>query len=194
MAFLQPLSLVEIEVEIRSDKDLHRIKEARLTDIFVKIPADPIKNALALFVAEFLYRTVKEPQTDKHMFLFLHHSILILEHSHQGIANFHLTMLLHMTRFLGFFPNAENVGSSFYFDMLNGIFTSACPTHKHILRPTESAVLYKLMRISYDNMHRFQFSRVERTQILNLMISYYRIHLSEFGEIKSLPILSELFD
>lgn len=194
MAFFQPLSLIEADIEMRPDKELHRIKEVRLTDMLVQIPGNPVKNALALFLAEFLFRTVKEPQTDKHMFLFLHHSILILEHSQQGIANFHLTLLLHMTRFLGFFPNAESIGSAFYFDMMNGVFTSACPVHKHILQPQESAVLYRLMRINYENMHLFHFSRSERIKILDYILAYYRIHLTEFGEIKSLPILSELFD
>lgn len=194
MVFLQPLSLVELEIEICPGQDLHRIKEAKPTEILTSIPTDPVKNALTLFLAEILYRTVKEMQTDKQMYRFLHNSILALEHAGQGTANFHLAMLLHLTRFLGFFPNMENVGPFFYFDMVNGVFTSACPTHKHFLRPAESAVLYRLTRITYANMHIFRFSRTERIQILEHILSYYRIHLSELGEIRSLPILTELFD
>lgn len=194
MVFLQPLSLVELEIEIRPDHELHRIKEAKPAEIFVSIPSDPVKNALTLFLAEVLYRTIKEMQTDKQMYRFLHNSILALENARQSTANFHLAMLLHLTRFLGFFPNAENVGPLFYFDMLNGIFTSTCPLHKHFLRPAQSAALYQLMRITYSNMHIFKFSRTERIQILEYILNYYRIHLPEFGEIKSLPVLTELFD
>jgi DNA repair protein RecO (recombination protein O) len=194
MAYLQPLSLVELEIEMRPDKELHRIKESKPAEILTSISADPVKNALTLFLAEFLFRTIRETQTDRQLYRFLHHSIVVLEQADQGMANFHLALLLHLTRFLGFFPNAESIGSSFYFDMVNGIFTSACPLHHHFLRPAESAVLYRLMRINYENMHLFRFSRNERNQILEYMLSYYRIHLSEFGELKSLPVLTELFD
>ncbi|MBP1640397.1 MAG: hypothetical protein H6Q17_1980 [Bacteroidetes bacterium] len=194
MAFLQPLSLVDLEIEMVPDRELHQIKEARPSQIVSSIQMNPVKNALALFLAEFLYRTLREMQTDKQLFRFLQQSVLVLERSEQGIANFHLVMMLHLTRFLGFFPNTETAGRRFYFDMENGIFTSACPLHKHFLRPTESAVLYQLMRINYENMHLFRFSRAERVDILEYVLAYYRIHLVEIGELKSLAVLTELFD
>ncbi|MTK53142.1 DNA repair protein RecO [Paludibacter sp.] len=194
MAFLQPLTLVDLEIEMLPDRELHQIKEARPYNIITSIQMNPVKNALALFLAEFLYRTLRDSQTDKMLFRFLQESVQILERSEQGVANFHLVMMLHLTRFLGFFPSTENLGLHFYFDMVNGVFTSTCPLHKHFLRPAESAVLYQLMRINYTNMHMFRFSRGERVAILEYMLSYYRIHLSEIGEIKSLPVLMELFD
>ena len=149
---------------------------------------------MALFLAEFLYRTLREMQADRYLFRFLQESVLVLERSEQGVANFHLVLMLHLTRFLGFFPNTETVGLRFYFDMVNGIFTSTIPLHKHFLRPDESAILYQLMRINYENMHKFRFSREERVRIIDYMLTYYRIHLVEIGEIKSLPVLMELFD
>lgn len=194
MAFMQPLSLVELEIEMQADRDLHQIKEARPFQIVNSIQMNPVKNALALFLAEFLYRTLRESPTDKLMFCFLKESVQALERSEQGIANFHLVMLLHLTRFLGFFPNTETIGLHFYFDMVNGVFTSTCPLHKQFLRPDESAVLYQLMRINYENMHKFRFSRRERGVILEHILAYYRIHLTEIGKMKSLPVLMELFD
>jgi len=194
MAFLQPLSLVDMEIEMKPDRELHQIKEIRSYRIVNSIQMNPVKNALALFLSEFLYRTLREMQTDRHLFLFLQESVLVLERSEQGVANFHLVLILHLTRFLGFFPNTEHVGLRFYFDMVNGIFTSAIPLHKQFLRPDESAVLYQLMRINYENMHKFRFSREERVRIIEYMLTYYRIHLVEIGELKSLPVLMELFD
>jgi len=194
MAFLQPLSLVELEVEIQPDKELHRIVEIKPTIIISSVHTHPVKNAVALFLAEFLYRTLRETQTDRALYRFLENSIAILEHTEQGFANFHLVMLVQMTRFFGFYPNMESETQDGYFDMVNGIFSTLRPPHRYFLLPDDSMAFRRLMRINYGNMHKFLFSRVERVAILEHIIAYYRVHLSEFGEIKSLPVLIELFD
>ena len=194
MAFLQPMSLVEMELEMQPDRELHRIIEAKPTVIVSSLHTDPVKSALALIIAEVLYRTLRETQTDRTLYRFLEESILILEHSELSCANFHLVMMLQMTRFFGFYPNLESDERGSYFDMENGVFTTLRPPHRNFLPQSESVAFRQLMRMNYVNMHKFAFSRGERVAILEHIIAYYRIHLAEFGEIKSLPVLIELFD
>ena len=40
---------------------------------------------------------------------------------------------------------------------------------------TPSAI-HQLIRMDYENMHLFRLSRVDRNQIANLILRYYRIH------------------
>lgn len=56
----QPLSLVEFEADIRPRSGLHPIREAKSWQPFQSLPYDPYKSAIALFLAEFLYRALKE--------------------------------------------------------------------------------------------------------------------------------------
>ena len=42
-------------------------------------------------------------------------------------------------------------------------------------------------------MHRFALSQSDRNEIINTMLDYYRIHVYDFPEIKSLEVLRELF-
>jgi DNA repair protein RecO (recombination protein O) len=193
-ALFMPLSVLEIELMRRPGHDLHRLREAKPCYPLHHLMADPVKNALALFLAEVLFRVVRETEPDARLFDFLYRSIHFLENAGEGVGNFHLVFLLHLLGCLGIFPNVEAYHEGAYFDMLNGVFTPRPPLHKHFLDSSESLVFARLFRISYENMSLYAFSRRERVDILHKIIAYYRLHLPEVADIKSLPILQTLFD
>jgi DNA repair protein RecO (recombination protein O) len=193
-ALQEPLSLLELELEILPGRELHRVVESKTHSTITFLAAHPIKSALAFFIAESLYRIFRETQVDRALYEFVEHSVITLNHAEVGFANFHLVFLLQMTRFLGFYPNLESDFPIAFFDMVNGVFTSSKPQHSSFLSPEESKLFHKLMRMDYANMHLFEFSRQERVLILEQILLYYRIHLPEFGSIHSLSVLSELFD
>ena len=70
-----PLSVLDLEVEHLNKREIHRIKEARVCLPLQEILCDPIKNVLALFLSEFLFRVVKETEPDPRLFCFLYDSI-----------------------------------------------------------------------------------------------------------------------
>lgn len=76
---------------------------------------------------------------------------------------------------------------------MNGRYTLSRPNHLHFLNPQQSEYLNTLKRINYNNMHRFALSQSDRNEIINTMLDYYRIHVYDFPEIKSLEVLRELF-
>lgn len=194
-ALFIPLSPLEMEVEHMNKRDLQRIKETRMCFSINDICRRPIKNVLALFLSEILFQVMKEyTEPDKRLFSYLYESIHLLEYTDKGIANFHLVFLLGLPRFLGISPNTESYQTGSYFDMLNGVFTSQVPTHRHYLNKEESAFFSRLLRIRYENMSLYSFSRQDRTRIIQHILEYYRLHLPDFPEIKSLPILQSLFD
>lgn len=194
-SLFQPLALVEIEADIRPNSTLQRIKEAKLFQPFTTLPFHPVKSSIALFLAEFLYRAVREESENAPLFGYLLHSILWLDTCERGVANFHLVFLMRLSRFLGLYPNLDNYVSGSYFDLLNAAFTPLRPLHhSHYLAPEEAARLSTLMRMNYDTMHLFRMTRVERTRCLALLDEYYRLHLPTFPELRSLEVLKELFD
>lgn len=189
-----PLSVLEMEVEHLNKRDLHRIRETKLCFPLAQLSCDPVKNALALFVAEVLFRVVKETEPDPRLFDYLYRSIRLLEGIDKGTANFHLVFLLHLLTYLGVSPNLESYIEGYYFDMQNGVFTDRPPMNRHYLNREESKVFARLFKISYENMSLYAFSRRERVVILDRILSYYRLHLPEIPEIKSVAILQMLFD
>ncbi len=50
-----------------------------------------------------------------------------------------------------------------------------------------------MMRMDYATMHLFQMSHTERNRLLEVALTYYRLHLPDFPELKSLSVLQELY-
>ena len=191
----QPLALIELEADFRAKGTLYRVKEAKSFHPFSTIPFDPYKSSMALFIAEFLYRAIREEAENRPLFAYLEYSIAWLDECKEGYANFHLVFLMRLSRFLGLYPNLEDYHAGDYFDLLNACFTSIRPQlHSSYINPEEAGRLRQLMRMNYDTMHLFGMSRLERTRCLTIMNDYYRLHLPEFPMLKSLEVLRELFD
>lgn len=192
-SLFSPLSILEMEVEHRDSRDIQRIKEAHIALPLYSIPESMSKTAIVFFLSEFMSKVLKEINDNNKLFDFLYQSVYILENADKSIANYHLVFMLNLSYFLGFYPNLEEYSEGNYFDMLNGEFTYKQPLHNHFVNSRDSFALSRLARISYENMHLFKFSQQDRINIINRMLEYYRIHLGEFSEIKSLEVLHELF-
>ena len=87
----QPLSVVEFEADMRPRSGIHPIKEAKAWYVFTSLPYDPYKSAIAMFLAEFLYRALKEETTNVPLFAYLVHSVQWLDVCETSFANFHLS-------------------------------------------------------------------------------------------------------
>lgn len=191
-SFFTPLALLDMEVDHQLSREIQRIREVGWLLQTYSISSDMKKTCMVFFISEFLSRVLKEVNESKLLFDFLYQSVQILEMTDKSVANFHLAFMLKLSRFLGFYPNLEEYSKGQYFDMMNGEFVYMQP-FKHYVNQQESFALARLGRISYENMHKFEFSRQERINIINRMLEYYRLHLSDFPQLKSLDILHELF-
>lgn len=189
----QPLSVVEFEADIRSRSSLHPIKEAKAWYLFQSLPYDPYKSAIGMFLAEFLYRALKEETTNLPLYAYLVHSVQWLDMCRESFANFHLVFLMRLSRFLGLYPNVEGYVAGDYFDLMNACFVPEQPCHGMFVRPPEASHICNLMRMNYDTMRFFPMNRMERNRCLDIINEYYRLHLPDFPELKSLPVLQELF-
>ena len=193
-AHFMPLSIVGMEVKHQKTREIQQIKEVSMCFPLVGIPSHPVKNAIALFLAEILYRILQTTESDPKLFEYLCNSIRYLEILEEGIANFHLVFLMNLSRYLGIFPNTESYVPGVYFDLMNGIFVDRTRDHPHYLNKEESVIFSRLLRMNYENIALYAFSRRERTMIIQHILEYYRLHAIDFPEIKSLAVMQSLFD
>lgn len=190
----QPLSLLEVVYEERSTTRLHRIKEVKMMHPFVTILYNPYKISIAMFLAEFLCRALHEGEENVPLYAYLHHSILWLDESLSSCANFHLVFLMRFSRFVGLYPNLEDYKEGDFFDLMNSCFVALRPLHPFVVHPVEASRLRLLMRMNYETMHLFTMNRMERARCLDVLNEYYRLHIPDFPELRSLQVLKELFD
>jgi len=192
-AILQPLSLVEMDVYHTPGKNIQRLKEMRMEHPFSGIPFDPVKNALALFISEVLFRTLRQTEPDDSLYLFIENSILQLDCTIKGISNFHLVFLLKLTRYLGFEPNQDDAQVN-YFDLMNGVFLKEKPLHTHFTLPEVSSDFIRVLNADYSNMHNLAFTRARRAGLIQSIVEYYQLHIPDFHGLHSLSVLQSLFD
>jgi DNA repair protein RecO (recombination protein O) len=189
----QPLSILEIEFDSRPKVQLQKLADARLASPFSSIPFQPHKLSISLFLAEFLYYALRGEQQNEHLFDYVTNSLLWLDGQQDRFSNFHLVFLMRLSRFLGFYPNLDNYVEGCYFDLRAATFCTVPPLHRDFLQPDEAAKLQLMMRMDYPTMHLFRLSHHERNRLLEVAVTYYRLHLPSFPELKSLPVLQQLF-
>ena len=49
------------------------------------------------------------------------------------------------------------------------------------------------MRMNYESMHLFKMSHDDRNRIVDVLITYYRLHVPDFPELKSLGVMKDLW-
>ncbi|MBQ7426478.1 MAG: DNA repair protein RecO [Prevotella sp.] len=191
--FFQPLSLLEIETDVRPKMQLQKLSDVRLAGPFASIPFHPHKLSMALFLAEFLYYALRSEQRNELLYDYVESSILWLDGQEDRFANFHLVFLMRLSRFLGFYPNLDHYQTGDYFDLRESEFLPAPPLHRDFLYPEEADKVQLMMRMDYPTMHLFRMSHQERNRLLEVTLIYYRLHLPDFPEMKSISVLQELY-
>ncbi len=191
--FFRPLTLLELDYQWRPKASLQHIKDVRIAYPYASLPYQVHKSAIALFLSEFLYCALRREECNPPLFAYLCHSLQWLDRCEERFANFHTVFILRLTRFLGFYPNVEAYHAGDYFDLQNACFVGCRPFHNAWLSPEEARNIPFLMRMNYDTMHLFAFSRAERIRLLAVLNDYYRLHIPDFPELKSPEVLHEVF-
>lgn len=192
-AMLLPLSLLEFETNLLPGRDLYVMRDVHRAHPLSQLYADPVKNAVAMFISELLSHTIHEREQNEALFRYIETAVLLLENMRQGAANFHICFLYHLGAFLGIEPDVESYREGSWFDMQGGTFVSGPSGGGNLLRPGEARVIKLLSRMTFSNLHLFRFNRDERNRMLDTIIAYYRLHNSTIGTLRSPDILKQLF-
>lgn len=192
-SLFQPMAVLLIDWTDRPMSSMQRPKSVQSALPYSTLPYDPCKSAIALFLAEVLTHAVRTEPDHRSIFTYVLRSVEWLDACGGGFANFHLVFMLRLTRFLGFMPNVSEAQPGSYFDLRASTFVSVPPAHPDYLMPADAALVPLLLRMRYDNMRCFRFSGAERSRLLAYINMYYRLHLPDFPELKSLAVLKDLF-
>ena len=192
-AMLMPLSLVDLEAGVRSGRELAVMRELRRNYPLATLYSNPVKNAIALFISELLAHVIQEPEGNDPLFRYIEQSVQLLEQLPDHYANFHICFLYHLGAHLGIQPNVDSYRQGYWFDMTDGVFVPAAVRGHMHLPPGEAHVIHLLSRMTFSNMGVFRFNRDERNRMLDVIISYYRLHNAAIGTLRSPDILKQLF-
>lgn len=186
-AFFQPLNLLEIEAYHKNKGNLERFKEVKINYPYQTISTDISKTTIVIFLSEVLHHAIKEEGKNEELFTFLETALLWFD-NHDEIANFHLIILLQITKYLGFYPQQNSQNS--YFEMTEGIFI---PFPSVSCLSEEETILFKtLLQLKFDSNQKV-LSANQRQILLKILIDYYSLNIDGFKKPKSLEVLREVF-
>jgi len=191
-ALLQPLTCLELTVQHKPNVSLQRIKEVQCSPVFTDIPYNTTKSSLGIFIAEVIYRSVKEEESNLPLFEFLLESILLLDEEKNSCSNFHLAFLVQLSGYLGFFPGNEYSETYCFFDLEEGIFINHKPVHPLFISAELSCCFAQLMNNSIQQHSALSINKTQRKELLNALMNFYRLHLHGMSEIKSHRVLEEV--
>ncbi|UII22942.1 DNA repair protein RecO [Fulvivirga ligni] len=172
IALYQPLTLLDLVVYRKNGAEINRISEVKCNHPFQTLSTDIKKTSIAIFLAEILYKCVKEEEEDvSDLFDFIYHSIEMFDHINTGYENFHLQFLLKLARYLGFGLDSPE-------------------EHFLTVDPEELNILKTLVYNSYEEG--IKISNAQRRALLDQIIRFYKVHVETLKEINSLQVLKEI--
>ena len=199
--YFQPFTLLTIECDLRPLAQLQKLHDASILMPLPTLLCDPSKLSICLFLSEFLYHALKGEQQNMLLFDYVVSSLQWLDSRERDFANFHLVFLMRLSRFLGFYPNLEERGErreerneAVYFDLRAASFCAAPPLHRDFLMPEEAGILRLMMRMDFATMHLFRMNRQQRNRCIEVALLFYRLHLPDFPDLRSLEVLRDLWD
>lgn len=188
---LQPLHLLDMVVYHKNNGNIQRISEARQSPLFQSIPYEVEKSAVAIYLTEVLFKCLKQQSADDYLFEYVFSAVSWLDSTPHAPANFHLYFLLRLSKFLGFYP-ALPKSKQKYFDLKEGVFCDRAPYHNLVLQEPHTSQWASLLAGSFETMASIRIPLTDRRILLKSLIDFYRLHVENFGEIKSHLVLEEI--
>ena len=176
IGFFQSLNILELVAYKSPKADIYRLNEFKILHPTPSFQLNLKKSAMVMFCTELLSKTLfHERSENRDLYQFLKSEIIFFDQLKEEFESFHVFFSIKYARYLGFFiqsverllPFKENLSSPLYI-YLNNIIRSE--------RYTNESTTGTL-----------------RSTALKHIINYYSLHVENFGEIKSLKVLSQVF-
>ena len=190
----QPAALLDLMVYHNELKNLQRIKEFKWAFLYQHIFFDVIKNSIALFMVELLHKSLKQPEANADLFHFVEDAFVHLDQAGPGVvANFPLYFSLHLMNLHGFRFTDTYAANKTVLDLQEGQFQEEAPSHPYFLDGEKSFITSLFLRtMQPQELEQIRLNKDTRRELLQAYQTYFALHISDFGVMKSLPVLKEV--
>jgi DNA repair protein RecO (recombination protein O) len=192
----QPATLLDMIVYHHERHNLQRIKDCQWAVLYQQIFSDIRKNAVALFMVELLQKCLKQPDPQPELFYFLEDVLQDLDQATPMVAaNIPIYFALHLSHFFGFRMQDTYDEENTMLDLREGIFVDEPPAHPHWVGNQLSFTVSQFLKAQQPaELEQIPMNREGRRLLLNTCLQYYALHVSDFGSLRSLPVLQEVLE
>ena len=172
MAFYLPLNILELSITENTKSDLWYAAPVAASYPLLGIRSNVFKNTMSLFMAEVIYRTMKDGASEDGLYDWCVRQILTLDALQSDFSNFHIYFLLEFCIALGFRPEAADMAP---------------------FSGDNQDIMEQLMRSDLPSAMLIPLSGRVRNDIASSIIRYLEFHTESSINIRSLSVLRELF-
>jgi DNA repair protein RecO (recombination protein O) len=192
----QPATLLDMIVYHHERHNLQRIKDCQWAVLYQQIFSDIRKNAVALFMVELLQKCLKQPDPQPELFYFLEDVLQDLDQATPMVAaNIPIYFALHLSHFFGFRMQDTYDEENTMLDLREGIFVDEPPAHPHWVGNQLSFTVSQFLKAQQPaELEQIPMNREGRRLLLDTCLQYYSLHVSDFGSLRSLPVIQEVLE
>ncbi len=192
--YFQPAAILDLVVYHNELKNLQFIREYNWSFLYQNVLFDVVKNSVAMYIVELLLHSLKQPEANPELFYLIEDTLKQLDRGTDTFtANLPLYFMLHLSNELGFQIQGEYNFATPVLDLQEGMFVSDIPVHPYYLSGELARVTSGIMNIMfYNDLEAIQLNRNIRRQLMQAYQQFMALHIQDFGEMRSLPILQEV--
>lgn len=189
----QPTTQLELIVYHHPNKNLQRIKEAKLllTKNFQGV--DVVRYAIGIYMVELIQKAITETESNTDLYdFFENHFMYVLEVPTHQLSNFPILFTLLFAEQLGFGIQQNYSEQTPIFALQNGCFIARNDmVGGYTASEDISLIIYHII-----NEHAISrnISGLIRLEVLTICIQYLRLHMPHLGELKSVSVLHEILN
>ncbi len=193
--YFQPAAMLDMVVYHNELKNLNFIKEYGWAYLYQHVLFDVVKNTVAMYIVEMLQHSLKQPEANPELFYMVEDTLKQLDNGNPTLtANLPLYFSLYLAGELGFRIQGEYKSSTPVLDLQEGQFIPDRPIHPYYLEKQLASATSQLLAVNfYNDLENIHFSRMIRQELMKACQNYMALHVQDFGEIKSLRVLQEIF-
>jgi len=192
----QPSAMLDLVIYHQDSKNLQRLKEFSWNHLYQSIYTDVVTHAVAVFMIEMLQNCLKQPEPHPELYYFMEDSLKTLDLADQKVqANFPLFFALHLAGFFGLRMDDNYSAKRNFLDLQEGFFTEDKPSHPYFLDEPLSGISSGLLKVMQPSeLVDISLNKEIRKQLLQAYEDFFSLHITGFGKLKALPILSSILE
>lgn len=188
----QHLNILDL-VAYDKDNKLARIKECKIDHYYQKLTFDVVRSSIGLFLLEVCKNSIKEKEENFELFDFIYQRLTLLDsNTPLNFGLFPIKFLLELSQYIGFLPYNNYKPDKPYFDLYNGRFIPEM-TEKYVSTQEVSYSIAMITKTEITDLHSLSVPKELRNQIMDDLIIYYRLHIEQFKDLKTLEVLRTIF-
>jgi DNA repair protein RecO (recombination protein O) len=186
------LNILDLVAYDKDDK-LARIKECSIEYHYKNLSYDVVRSSIGLFILEVCKNAIREKEENLPLYDFIYDRLVLLDSDKSlNLGLYTIKFMLELSEYIGFMPINNFHSETTYFDLYNGKFIDNT-NEKYVASIEVSSAISMIDHMAMEELHILSYPKELRSQILDDMVIYFRLHIEQFRELKTLEVLRAIF-